>query len=74
MGNTPGKKKRRIVKRKKTIPKIEDLKRIANSRGMTTKELVDYYCSMNADKTNYRNKSVSYDMGPYPWRKDDEDE
>jgi hypothetical protein len=47
---------------------------MAYDRGMTIGELVEYLNSMNADKSGRRNKSTSYDMGPDPYRKDDEDD
>lgn len=64
-------KARRVVKRSKRIPKLDELYRMAHDRGMTVQELVEYLNSMNADKTGRRNKSTTYDMGPIPYRGDD---
>lgn len=51
-------KKKRIVRRKKAIPKIEELKAIANSHGMTVQEYVNHLAQMNRDHTGKRNKSA----------------
>lgn len=57
-------KKRRVVKRKKTIPKISELKAVANSHGMTVWEYVNHLAQMNRDHTGKRNRSAYLDMGP----------
>lgn len=63
------KKKRRIVRVKKTpLPSFEDLKALANAKGMTTKEYVDHLAQLNRDFTGKRNKSATYDLGPEPWK------
>lgn len=64
-----GKKVRRVVvRRKKSIPKLNELYEVASSLGMTVKEYVDYQNEMNSDKSRRRNYSSSYDWGPIPYR------
>lgn len=55
----PG-KARRVVVRRKHIPKLEDLYKEAYDRGMTVKEYVDYLNAMNMDRSKRRNNSSSY--------------
>lgn len=70
----PKGKLRRIVRRRTRIPTMSELYEEASKRGMTPKEYVDWLNSMNADKSNRRNKSTSYDMGPIPYRKEKEED
>jgi hypothetical protein len=63
----PG-KIRRVVRRKKHIPKISELYEESSRLGMTVKEYVDYLNAMHMDRSKRRNNSSTYDLGPIPYR------